>query len=226
MAQAKFSVSSDCKGKAAAPPSGTGSPSIWAATLFPEYVDTASADIPAWASEDIIMVIRKAVLNDLEQIEQTYDEHFEHEKTHGAFTIFEKGVYPTREVAERAIREGAMHVCVLDGEIAGSIIANATQPAEYTQIPWDTDGRALVLHLLLVRPSMAGRGIGTALVEYAMQLARQSGYAALRLDTGSQNTPAVSLYKKNGFRIVSSGTMAVGGVLTHMSHLFLEKLVQ
>ena len=176
--------------------------------------------------EDSIMVIRKAVPDDLQQIEQTYNEHFEHEKRHGAFTIFEKGVYPTREVAEKAIQEGAMHVCVLDGEIAGSIIANATQPAEYANIPWETVGRALVLHLLMVRPSMAGRGIGTALAGYAAQLARQGGYAALRLDTGSQNTPAVSLYKKAGFRIVASGPMDVGGVLTHKGHLFLEKPVQ
>ena len=171
-------------------------------------------------------MIRKAVMDDLEQIEKTYDEHFEHEKTHGAFTIFEKGVYPTREVAERAIQEGAMHVCILDGEIAGSLIANATQPAEYAGISWESSGRALVIHLLLVRPSMAGRGVGTALVEYAMQLARQGGYAALRLDTGSQNTPAVALYKKAGFRIVASGTMEVGGILTHKGHLFLEKQVQ
>ena len=37
-------------------------------------------------------MIRKATSDDIELIEDTYNEHFKHEKEHGAFTIFKKGV--------------------------------------------------------------------------------------------------------------------------------------
>jgi len=41
-------------------------------------------------------MIRKATLNDVKLIEYTYDEHFKHELEYGAFTVFQKGVYPTK----------------------------------------------------------------------------------------------------------------------------------
>ena len=83
----------------------------------------------------------------------------------------------------------------------------------------------MVLHLLMVRPSMAGRGIATALVKYAVELTKNNSCKALRLDTGSQNILAVSLYEKPGFRIVATGSMKVCNSIDHNGHLFLEKLV-
>ena len=47
-------------------------------------------------------MIRKATFDDIELIEDTYNEHFKHEMKHGAFTIFKKGIYPARKDAERA----------------------------------------------------------------------------------------------------------------------------
>ncbi|MEF2825137.1 MAG: GNAT family N-acetyltransferase [Peptococcaceae bacterium] len=48
----------------------------------------------------------------------------------------------------------------------------------------------------MVRPQMSGRGIGSALIKYAVEFARNDGCKALRLDTGGQNIPAVALYEK------------------------------
>ena len=36
----------------------------------------------------------------------TYNEHFQYELNHTAFTVFKKGVYPTKDDAERAIYAG------------------------------------------------------------------------------------------------------------------------
>lgn len=55
-------------------------------------------------------MIRKATYNDIEGIEETYNEHFKHEMKHGAFTAFKKGVYPTRKDAERAANAGTLYV--------------------------------------------------------------------------------------------------------------------
>ncbi len=53
-----------------------------------------------------------------------------------------------------------------------------------------------VIHLLLVGPCAAGKGIGCALVNHALEAAKQLACKVVRLDTGEQNIPAVSLYKR------------------------------
>lgn len=173
-------------------------------------------------------MIRPATAADLAQIEDAYDEHFAFETAHPerAFTVFRKGVYPTRRDAEKALADGGLTVFEEDGRILASVITSGQQPPEYAHVSWQ---RALdasqvrVIHLLMVRPSVSGRGIGTALLAHLEAQARAEGLAALRLDTGSQNLLAVHLYEKNGYRIVHRAAMKVGGVVPHEGHLFLEK---
>lgn len=81
----------------------------------------------------------------------------------------------------------------------------------------------MVIHLLMVRPQMSGRGIGSALIKYAVEFARNDGCKALRLDTGGQNIPAVALYEKNEFDIIMRAPKKVGDVIAHENHLFLER---
>lgn len=173
-------------------------------------------------------MIRQAIFDDIDLIEDAYNEHFKHEIEHGAFTVFKKGIYPTKKDAVKAISARSLFVYEENDNIAGSIILNKVQPIEYTKIDWGKvlrDDEVMVIHLLMVRPSMAGKGIASSLVKYAMELAKNSSCKVLRLDTGSQNTPAVSLYKKLGFHIVATDTMKVGGAIQHNNHLFLEKIL-
>lgn len=173
-------------------------------------------------------MIRKAIFDDINLIEDTYNEHFQYEIEHGAFTVFQKGIYPTGKDVKKAINAGTMYVYVGNNNIAGSIIVDKVQPAEYIGIDWGqtlADNEVSVIHLLLVRPSMTGKGIASDLVKYAMKLARNDSCKALRLDTGCQNIPAISLYKKLGFRIVATDSMKVGSTIEHSEHLFLEKLI-
>lgn len=173
-------------------------------------------------------MIRKATFDDIGLIEDTYNEHFKYEIEHGAFTVFKKGIYPTRKDAEKAVNIGTLYVYEENNNIAGSIIVDKIPPKEYTEIVWKHNFRndeVMVIHLLMVRPSMAGKGIANSLVKYAMELAGNNSCKALRLDTGSQNIPAVSLYKKLGFQIVATASMKVGNAIEHSGHLFLEKVL-
>lgn len=173
-------------------------------------------------------MIRKAALSDIDLIEDTYNEHFRYELEHKAFTVFKKGVYPTRQDAEKAIRSDTLYVYETDHNIVGSMIADHIQPVEYSCIPWERNcknDKVMVIHLLMVRPSMAGKGIATSLVKYAVELAKNHSCEVLRLDTGSQNIPALSLYQKSGFQIVATAPKKVGDVIEHNNHLFLEKLL-
>jgi GNAT superfamily N-acetyltransferase len=171
-------------------------------------------------------MIRKANLNDLDAIEDAYNEHFQYEIDHQAYTVFKKGVYPTRADAERAIGAGAMFIYEENGLLCGSLILDKKQPVEYANILWKVDcaeREVMVIHLLMVRPQMSGRGIGSALIKYAVEFARNDGCKALRLDTGGQNIPAVALYEKNEFDIIMRAPKKVGDVIAHENHLFLER---
>ena len=173
-------------------------------------------------------MIRKAILKDVNSIEDTYNEHFQYELNHTAFTVFLKVVYPTKDDAERAIYAGALFVYEENGTIVGSIIIDKVQPIEYATIPWKeklSEDEVMVIHLLMVRPSMSGKGIASSLIKFATELAQKNSCRALRLDTGSQNIPALSLYQKNGFEIIASASKKVGDVIAHKNHLFLEKIL-
>ncbi len=173
-------------------------------------------------------MIRLAVITDLESIEQGYREHFLYEKMHGAYTVFQEGVYPTRKDAKKALCNNALYVCEENGAVLGSMILDGYQPDEYRKIRWQSkaeDEKVNVIHLLMVRPCAAGKGVGSALVNYAAEVSKQRGCTVIRLDTGEQNIPAVSLYKKLGFRLAEAAPMKVGGAISHKRHLFFEKIL-
>ena len=63
--------------------------------------------------------------------------------------------------------------------------------------PSGTD--AMEIKRLYVPPSGRGRGVGRALVEAAMDAARQAGAIALRLDSSRNLETAIALYQSLGF---------------------------
>lgn len=173
-------------------------------------------------------MIRKANLTDIDQVEAGYTELLRHEKENGAYTVWQEGVYPTRKTAETALSEGSLYVMENRGEICASMIVNRSQPKEYGNINWSCRAGAykvLVLHLLCVRPSRAGQGIGKEMVRFAIEEARRFRCKTVRLDTGKQNIPAAALYAKLGFEIAGSAPMMIGGKIAHNDHLFLEKII-
>lgn len=173
-------------------------------------------------------MIRPAEITDLNSIAEIYQEHFAHEKQYGAYTVFREGIYPTRKDAEKALQNHALFVYEEDGIVMGSVICDSFQPVEYQEIDWPShaaDGQVKVIHLLMVRPGAAGKGIGSALIRFVSEMAKQQSCMAIRLDTGAQNTPAASLYQKLGFQLAATSSMKVGGMISHEGHLFFEKQI-
>ena len=63
----------------------------------------------------------------------------------------------------------------------------------------------LNVHDLAVLPGRRGGGIGRALLSAAEQYARANGYVKLTLEVQEDNTPALQLYERFGFRDVVYG---------------------
>ena len=170
-------------------------------------------------------MIRKGTLQDIDQVEDSYTELLLHEQKYGAYTIWKLGVYPTRATVEKALAKDALYVLEQDGEICANIVANQVQPEEYGKIQWKYQAlpeEVFVVHVLCVRPSKTRCGFGKDIMQFAIEEAKSRNCKAVRLDTGSQNKPAIALYTKLGFELAGAAAMDVGGLITHNDHLFYE----
>lgn len=161
-------------------------------------------------------MIRKAEQRDIDAVEDGYAQLLTYEQTHGTQSNWALGIYPTRQVAQDSLEAGTLYVLEDGGEICASMILNHVQPEEYRRMDWSypaEDTQVLVLHTLCVPPSRSGRGYGKQMVRYAMELARETGMSAVRLDTWAGNTPAAMLYQGFGFRYVGKTEVMLQGVI-------------
>jgi GNAT superfamily N-acetyltransferase len=95
------------------------------------------------------------------------------------------------------------------------------QPAGHTVVATDADGTVLGTaetgpnhggpgsHIatagFMVDPAHAGRGVGRALGEYVVDLARADGYRAMQFNAVVQtNTAAVALWRSLGFEVLAT----------------------
>lgn len=147
--------------------------------------------------------IRKAEKTDIKQIAAIY-EHIHNEESCGRLTTgWIKGVYPVEQTAADAVARDDMYVCEDEGSILASAIMNYQQVDVYADgdfIYEATDDKIMVIHTLTVDPKAAGKGIGSAFVDFYEKLAKQENCIALRLDTNARNTGARALYNKLGYR--------------------------
>jgi len=102
------------------------------------------------------------------------------------------------------------------------------QPLGYALIRFPSEfasesdaSRPLALHQLYCAPAATGRGIGAALMEWALDEARGLGCDAVQLSVFSENFGAQRFYARYGFARIADIDFWVG---THRDHEFLYEL--
>ena len=88
------------------------------------------------------------------------------------------------------------YVALVDGEIAGTYVLRANQPAL---------GSHVANCGYMVHPGQGGRGLGRAMCEHSLEEARGMGFLAMQFNAVvSTNERAVALWRKMGFSIVGT----------------------
>jgi GNAT superfamily N-acetyltransferase len=100
--------------------------------------------------------------------------------------------------------------------------------AEHRIDLWEEDGELLALielapkadHLLVVnvavRPDQQGKGLGSALLEHADDIARSLGFTEVRLYTNAAFTANIALYARRGYEEFRRETLMPGSITVHM----------
>ncbi|MFI3167974.1 MAG: GNAT family N-acetyltransferase [Bacillota bacterium] len=112
--------------------------------------------------------------------------------------------YPTTEKILQDIANGYGHIACENGEILGYFVMFVGYEPDYFEGcflnadgAWKTDFEYAVVHRVAV--GVKGKGLGSAIFDYAMQTAKQNGAKAMRIDTHRHNIPMQTVLKKHGF---------------------------
>ena len=147
-------------------------------------------------------MIRKATFNDLDAVEQLYNETHDAEEAGIITTGWKRTVYPVRATAQAALERDDLFVMEADGRIIGSGIINQIQVDVYEGAPWKypvPDDQVCVLHTMMISPAEFGKGYAREFLQFYEEYALEHGCTELRIDTNARNKAARAMYRKHGY---------------------------
>jgi ribosomal protein S18 acetylase RimI-like enzyme len=130
--------------------------------------------------------------------------------------------YPNEAAFERDITLAQLWVADVNGAIAGVGALTMDQEPEYVQVGWDLETKSIVVHRLAVDPAFRGAGVASALMQRAEEIARERKFAAVRVDTNTENTATQRLFPKLGYQL--AGEVGLG-MRPGLRFLCSEKLI-
>lgn len=148
------------------------------------------------------MKLIKATERDFQRITRFYRDVITHTEHMDTYARWIYGQHPTDEMLQRYIKTDSMYYCEEDGSIV-SAVAITPQAEDYHGAAWSVpleDDQVSVVHLLCVAPSWQGKGLARVTMQKIMEMSREMGKQAVRLDALACNTPAHRLYEALGFQ--------------------------
>lgn len=161
----------------------------------------------AYVEEGIQLIIRKAEMADYENVRSFYHFMIEDMQEMTYKPGWEKDVYPSKEMLQEVIGNGELYMGFLGNEMAAAMVVNHEYNESYDQFEWPTKAEKneiTVIHALGVHPRFASQGLGSAMVQFAIGLAKENNQKVIRLDVLTGNIPAEKLYPKHGFLMLGA----------------------
>lgn len=119
-----------------------------------------------------------------------------------SFPGWQKGVYPSDEQLQEALKNQELYLYKTDKDILGSMVINQDCNEYYPDDIWSLDiqpEKIACIHILGTNPDFLHQGIARTMVEKAIDTARSRGWETIRLDVMDGNFPARNLYESCGF---------------------------
>ena len=152
------------------------------------------------------MELLRASGKDFERIKQFYRSVILHTENMDIYAKWVYGQHPTDDMILGYIRSGAMYFCEREGELVSVVAVTPCQNDDYHDTLWSVsvaDNQVATVHILCVAPTLQKQGIARETMKLVIELSRNMGKKALRLDALSCNTPAHHLYEALGFKKMS-----------------------
>ena len=147
------------------------------------------------------MELIKATENDLQDLYRLYRRTADNMRENG-LNQWTWGIYPTEEMIRGDVERGEMYIArAADGTAAAAIALTRTPDPEYADVAWTGGVRPGMIHRLAIDPPLQGAGIGGDILDDAIRILRAAGCDCIRCDTNTENTRAMRLYEKMGFRV-------------------------
>lgn len=153
------------------------------------------------------VTIRLGINEDIDELEQLYNELNDHLANTTNYPGWKKGIYPVREDAIDGIKEGSLYVAISNGKIVASMILRNKPESVYLEAKWQLELNYLnvfVIYTFAVHPNYFGKGVGQALLKFAEEYGIKKNVKTLRLDVYEKNFPAIKLYEKCGFKYIDT----------------------
>ena len=114
---------------------------------------------------------------------------------------WQKGEYPSWEVWERDIKNGMAWLAVEGEQVLGVFAFQTTPDVSYGVIEgaWLTDTPYASMHRVCVSDDSKGKGVAGAMFRHGFAMAKELGFASLRIDTHPENIPMQRALGKAGF---------------------------
>ncbi len=173
------------------------------------------------------IMIEKGLTSDIEELALLYDDLNDYLARGENYPGWRKGIYPIRENAIEGIANGHLYVARASGKLAGTMILNHEPMPAYHGANWGLDAdysEIFVIHTFAVHPAYLQKGIGSNLIEFAVQHSINKHIKSIRLDVYEHNLPAIRLYEKNGFTYVDTVDLGLGHYGLNYFRLY-EKLL-
>ncbi len=142
--------------------------------------------------------IQPAQPTDLQALIQLFHNAKKHLDHQGIFQWTD--TYPSKTNIEKDLKDKTLFVLKNQEALLGAVTLNEEQDIEYQSINWKFKGaKILVIHRLVVDPIHQRQGYAKQLMDFAEDFGREHDYAAIRLDTYTQNKISFGFYKRRNY---------------------------
>lgn len=137
--------------------------------------------------------MRKCEISDLPRILDFYQLVIRETSDMPRYGRWIYGQHPTEGMIEDYVRKGVMYCSEEGQDITVAVAVTSYQTEDYHGIDWQaelTDDEVAVVHILAVNPHFQKCGYARKAMKEVIELAREKGLKAVRLDALECNAPA------------------------------------